>query len=153
VIRSFAPTEPAAAARVVEIQRAAYQLEAELMGFDGIPTLHESAHDVQTADLHWLGSYAQSRLVGVIAWQLEDGTLVIDRLAVDPSFVRQGRGRSLVAALPPADRIAVSTGTANAPARSLYEGLGFVSCGELEVAPGITVTKYQRTHEPAAESV
>lgn len=144
MIRSFAPTEPAAAARVVEIQRAAYRLEAELMGFDAIPTLHETAQDVRGSALQWLGSFTGGRLVGVIAWQVEGTTLVIDRLAVDPSFARQGRGRALVNALPQADRIAVSTGTANAPARSLYESLGFATCGEREVAPGITVTTYER---------
>jgi hypothetical protein len=48
-------TDPKTAHRLVEIQRAAYAVETELIGFDGIPTLHDAVDDVMTHDLQWLG--------------------------------------------------------------------------------------------------
>ncbi len=40
------------------------------------------------------------------------------------------------------EEVRVSTGTANSPARALYESFGFEAYGLLEIAPGITVTRF-----------
>ena len=42
----------------------------------------------------------------------------------------------------------VSTGTANFPARQLYEKHGFQAVGEREIAPGVTVALYERRAGP-----
>ena len=47
MLDSVDPTDPIVATRIVEIQRAAYRVEAELIGFDGIPQLAESVEQVQ----------------------------------------------------------------------------------------------------------
>ena len=150
MIEPLDPAVPGVAERVAELQRAAYSREADLIGFDGIPTMHESVDDIRSrVDLTWLAVYDDARLVGIVAWtREEDGTIDIDRLAVDPVSFRRGHGRALVEAvlrLPGAARWTVSTGTANAPARRLYESLGFVATGEREVAPGVTATIYSRS--------
>ena len=130
---------------VVEIQRDAYLVEAELMGFHGIPQLHETVEDVRSRDdLQWLGAFENDRLIGVIAWSEMDGTLDIDRLVVAPSHARMGNGRMLVSALDGAMRVTVSTGEANLPARSLYESLGFALVATSEVAPAVAVVHYER---------
>ena len=41
VIEPLDLADPATAADVLRVQRAAYRVEAELIGFDGIPPLHE----------------------------------------------------------------------------------------------------------------
>lgn len=131
------------AARVIEIQRAAYATEAELIGFDGIPPLHESVDDIRRADLKWLGCWEDGRLVGIMAWSVMDGTTDIDRLAVHPDHFRRGHGRALVSSVVDGT-VTVSTGTANHPALRLYESLGFNRIAEGQVAPGVTVTELMR---------
>jgi hypothetical protein len=68
------------------LQRLAYAVEAELIGYDGIPELE------------------------------------------------------------PASRTIVSTGTANTPALTLYRRRGFVPTGNRQIAPGVTVTHFERLH-------
>ena len=132
------------AERVVEIQRAAYQLEADLIGFDGIPPLHETVTDLQHHQLNWLGAFDDGVLAGVIGWTIAIDVCHIDRVAVHPGFARRGHGRRLVEHLSDHRTITVSTGTANLPARQLYETLGFIRTGEGEIADGVTITSYRR---------
>ena len=123
------------AARVVEIQQAAYRNEADLIGFDGIPPLHETVADVRRHDLCWLGSWENEDLAAIIAWTEANGVCEIDRLAVHPSFMRHGHGRALISPLLRHQLVVVSTGTANTPARRLYESLGFLPFEQRNIAP------------------
>ena len=127
---------------MVELQRAAYAVEAELIGFDGIPPLHDSAADVRGFDLVWLGAFEGETLVGGLGYVDNPGLRDIDRLFVDPSEARRGIGRALVTAALGAGQVQVSTGTGNGPARHLYESLGFEETGVRPIAPGVTVTRF-----------
>ncbi len=145
MIASVDPAAPGSAQRIVEIQQAAYAVEAALMSFDGIPPLHETVPQVAALDgLDWHGAFQNGRLVGVIAWSQSGDVLDIDRLAVDPAVARQGYGRRLVLSLPRWPITIVSTGTANKPALSLYTSLGFDEVGQAEVVPSIFTTQLER---------
>ncbi len=140
------PTAAAVAARIVEIQLAAYAVEAALIGFDGIPQLSETADQVRSrTDLRWHGAFDDDgRLVGLIAWEAVGGIVDIDRLAIDPLVARRGWGRRLVQAVPRDQPTIVSTGTENEPATNLYRDEGFVEVGRTEVAPGVFTTQFRR---------
>lgn len=133
---------------LLRLQRAGYAVEAALIGFVGIPQLHEDLDALRSCGEHFLGRYDGSRLVAAVSWQrLADGTLDICRLVVDPGAHRRGHATALLDALDelvPATRTIVSTGTANLPALALYRRRGFVDTGEREVAPGVTVTLLER---------
>ncbi|MFZ9630134.1 MAG: GNAT family N-acetyltransferase [Ilumatobacteraceae bacterium] len=144
VVRPIDLSDDDVAARVVEIQRAAYRIEADLIGFDGIPPLHDTVVDVRSVDLQWLGSWEHGELAGIIAWTLVNGVCDIDRLAVHPTFMRRGHGRALIGPLLRHEVVTVSTGSANAPARRLYESLGFVPHDVREIAAGVTVVSLRR---------
>ncbi|MFM8484226.1 MAG: GNAT family N-acetyltransferase [Actinomycetota bacterium] len=133
------------ASRVIAIQRESYRVEADLIGFDGIPPLHETADVLANLDPQWLGSWEDGLLVGIMAWSVQDGHCEIDRLAVHPGFFRRGHGRTLVSSLLHHRLVTVSTGTMNIPARRLYESLGFVPMNEREIAPGVTSTGFRRS--------
>ena len=144
MLRPIDPDDVGVAERIVEIQRAAYRVEADLIGFDAIPPLHETIGELQSQRLCWCGSFQDQTLAGVIGWTVVNGVCDIDRLAVDPPFARQGHGRLLVSHLLNHRAITVSTGTENLPAFRLYESLGFVPVGERRIANGITVTAFER---------
>ena len=133
------------AKRIVEIQLAAYAVEAKLIGFDGIPQLVESTADVQNLDpMTWLGAFGEGKLVGVVAWVASDSLVDITRLAVDPLAARRGHGRRLVRSVPADRRTVVSTGKMNTPAVALYQSEGFETVEETEVAPGVTIAHFER---------
>ena len=145
MIGSIDPSDLSVAVRIVEIQRSAYAVEAELIGFDGIPQLGETVEEVRAlTDMHWRGAFDDQELVGVIAWRVDDEVVDIDRLAVDPAHSRRGYGRRLVRTVPTGEITIVSTGAENAPARSLYMREGFVHVGETEVAPNIFLANFRR---------
>ena len=141
MIRRLDLSDPDTLRGLWELQRAAYAVEAALIGFDGIPPLHESLEDLRACGESFLGTEG---LTGAVSWvRLDDGTLDICRLVVRPAAHRSGIATALLDALDdlePSDRAVVSTGTANLPAMALYRRRGFVPTGLRELAPGVTMT-------------
>jgi ribosomal protein S18 acetylase RimI-like enzyme len=125
------------------VQRLAYAVEAEIIGFDGIPPLHESLDDLRDADEIFLGIYDGEGLAGAVSYQLDGSTVDICRLVVHPRAHRRGIATRLLDALPGGPQT-VSTGTKNEPALRLYRKRGFVETGEREVAPGVSITDLAR---------
>jgi ribosomal protein S18 acetylase RimI-like enzyme len=140
--------QPDVARAVLQLQRRSYRVEADLVGFDSIPPLHESLAELQASGETFLAALVDDRLAGVVSWKLIDETLDLHRLAVDPGFFRAGIGRALVreaeAAESAARRVIVQTGAANEPAKALYRSEGFSEVGEREVAPGFRVTLFEK---------
>jgi GNAT superfamily N-acetyltransferase len=144
------PLDPAAdavlAADLLRLQHEAYAVEAALIGDDRIPPLHEDLAGLRAVPLTWTGARTGDRLAGAVAWLDEGGLVDVHRLVVAPSAARRGLGSALIgSALTVAGPrpTVVATGRDNAPARSLYERLGFVRGGDREVLPGLWVTAYR----------
>ncbi len=136
--------DPVTARQVLAVQRAAYTVEAELIGSTAIPPLAETLEDMQAAPLQWLAIRAEGRIVAALAWTQSDDAIDIDRLVVDPAAMRRGYGSALVNALDRSKTITVSTGEANTPAHELYSRLGFEVSGASEPAPGLPIRHYVR---------
>ncbi|ANU18190.1 alanine acetyltransferase [Planococcus maritimus] len=130
---------------IQSIQRPAYRIEAELMGFHDIPHLSETIEEIQQSEETFLG-YQETYLKGFISYKKEGNVIDIYRLVVDPLQFRQGIARSLVGHLLEQHKemeFIVSTGSANVPARKLYESFGFREEEIFEVAPGVTCTQFR----------
>ena len=137
---------------LLDLQYASYAVEARLIGFDGIPALHESLDDLRDCVESFLGLDDEAGLAGAVSWvRQQDGTLEICRLMVHPRAFRRGIATVLLDALDqaePARRAVVSTGTANRPALVLYARRGFTPVGTREVAPGTAITILERHGAP-----
>ena len=132
---------------LIALQRAAYAVEAELIGDTRIPTLSEDLAALSAAGLTWLGAVEDERLVGAIAYIETAAVVDVHRLVVAPDLARRGIGRTLaseVLRLAGGRRVEVATGRDNAPARAFYEGLGFSWLDDVEVLPGLWVSRYER---------
>jgi len=130
--------------RLLPLQRQAYAVEAALIGDDRIPPLHEDAAELGSAGLCWLLEVDGDRVVGALGYRAEEGVVDLDRLIVDPSLHRRGIASRLVKrVLGEGSRVTVSTGRENAPARRLYESLGFAHQGDSEVLPGLWISNYE----------
>ncbi|TWT27498.1 GNAT family N-acetyltransferase [Planomicrobium sp. CPCC 101110] len=128
---------------ILDVQIPAYQIEAELIGFDGIPPLKESVEDIRKSDETFFG-YFDGHLIGFISYKQKNKLIDIHRLVVHPDFFRQGIAKKLIGFLVlkfPGHQFIVSTGQENVPAKKLYAFFGFVEQNSFEVAPGIWCTK------------
>ena len=137
-----------AATELLELQRRAYRIEADLIGSDGIPPLTETLEELQASGETFLGAFAGGELAGAVSWCLDGDTLDLHRLVVDPGRFRGGIGTALVRAAleaePAAGRVIVQTGAANEPAKRLYLREGFEELDEVEVAPDLRVTRFAK---------
>ncbi len=131
---------------VMRLQRAAYAVEAQLIGSDAIPQLHEPLEVLQRAPETWIGRWDDDELLAVLAYEVTSEMLDISRLAVAPDAARRGYGEELVRHVLELVRrplTVVSTGSDNRPGVALYEKLGFSAVGREEVVPGLMVTHFE----------
>jgi ribosomal protein S18 acetylase RimI-like enzyme len=148
VIRLLDLTGPPTAAAVLALQRAAYAVEADLIGFDGIPGLHDTPASLRTSGETFAGAWRGGALVGAVSYRRAGDVLDVHRLVVDPASFRTGVATALLrfaeAAEDGVGRIVVSTGERNAPARALYARAGYRLVGRREVAPGVVVVGLEK---------
>ncbi|MFD5421890.1 GNAT family N-acetyltransferase [Streptomyces sp. NPDC127069] len=151
-VRPLDLADEATAVAVHRIGRAAYTVEAELIGFDGIPALGESLDEMRGRALEWLGAVGPDGAVaGFLAWEEPGagGPVGLDRLCVDPAWFRRGVAslllRHALEELFPGRRVEVTTGADNTPAVTLYERLGFVRGADFSPVPGLRMASFTLT--------
>ncbi|MFD4868344.1 GNAT family N-acetyltransferase [Streptomyces sp. NPDC058412] len=149
-IRRLDLTDDATATAVHRIGRAAYAVEAEMIGFDGIPALGESLAEMRAQELNWIGAVCDGdgELAGFLAWEMEPGGDVsLDRVCVSPAWFRRGIAslllRHALTDLFPGRPVKVTTGAANTPAISLYTHLGFARGPDFSPAPDLTMAAFR----------
>jgi ribosomal protein S18 acetylase RimI-like enzyme len=147
-IRRLDITDIAEATRVLALQHASYRVEAELIGRNDIPPLHEEISDLQSSGETFFGAFVGCHLSGVVAYKVIGDTLDLHRVMVDPQFFRLGIARKLVAFVelfePRALRSVVTTGRDNTPARRLYERMDYTQTGQHEVARGFWIVAFEK---------
>jgi ribosomal protein S18 acetylase RimI-like enzyme len=106
----------------------------------------------QRLSLELLGALDDGRLVGILGYRRVGAVVDVDRLAVHPSFFRQGIARSLLEELhrieADAARFEVSTAAGNQPAIGLYDALGYRPVGD-RTFPGVVVVLLARDAAPS----
>lgn len=140
--------DPAIATGIVALQRAAYRVEADLLGFDGIPPLHEDAAAVQALDRTLLGVIEGGQVIALVGYQRIGRGVDIDRLAVHPCYFRRGLARGLLAELHrrevDATQFDVSTGRDNLAALAPYRSMGYRPVADVALPEGVVITRLVR---------
>jgi ribosomal protein S18 acetylase RimI-like enzyme len=148
VIRDLDLSDERQVLEILDLQRASYPVEAGLIGSFDIPPLKDTADTLRRCGETFCGFFEEERLVAAISYRREDDILDIHRLVVHPDHFRKGVARMLVKHVEKnagtVERIVVSTGKKNFPARRLYRSLGFEETGEAEVPPGLRVTFFEK---------
>jgi ribosomal protein S18 acetylase RimI-like enzyme len=154
VIRAVDPADLETAESLVAIQRAAYAVEARLIGVASLPPMTESAAELGASGLSVLTSVTdrtrggEGPVAAFVAYVVEGDTVDVHRLVVDPRAFRQGHASRLLDALerthPQARRILVGTAAANVPAMALYARRGFVPIAERDVGGGLRWVQLER---------
>ena len=151
------------AAAVQGVLHLAYAQEAALLQVKHFAPLARTVADLQASTDFYLGAWLGDTLAGALSVgpDEEPGQICITTLVVHPAHQRQGVARALVqSALQRGGGavFVVATATANAPALTLYRGLGFVDYryGQItdEGAEPLAIVKLRRVPPapPSAES-
>lgn len=137
------------ATELLALQKLAYRKEADLIGSDQIPPLHETLEALQQSSETFYGYFLDGRLAGAISYKREGDLLDIYRMMVHPDYFRRGIARALLQFVercePDVKGIIVSTGSLNAPARTLYEREGFRVTAEEEIVPYFWITHFEKS--------
>jgi ribosomal protein S18 acetylase RimI-like enzyme len=173
VIQRVDPADPDTAAALVVLQRAAYAVEAALIGADVIPAMRETPAALAASGLTFLAvrpspdGHAAAPgdaeadappddaaaappvpFLAALAYERRGDVVDIHRLVVDPGAFRRGHASRLIDAVlereADASRAVVATALANAPALRLYERHGFHRAGERVVAGGVQIVELER---------
>lgn len=140
-------TQRSVAKKFLDVQIPSYQVEAKIIGFNGIPQLNDSVESLMKSSEIFYGYFVDKSLAGAIAFVLEDNVLDIHRLIVHPNYFRKGIGESLVHYILKFDtavqKYIVRTGSKNIPAKNLYKKLGFIEKVDEEVAPNVFLTVFE----------
>ncbi len=149
MIRALDVADKETANRIVDVQRAAYAVEAALVNYAAIPPLVESAADLQGSGEDFFGWEEEGELLGVVSVLRGPRLLEICRLCVHPAAFRRGIGRALLAAAeaqagPGAAAGAVTTAAANAPALALYAGAGYRIVRRRTLPDGLALVELEK---------
>ncbi|CAG7652255.1 hypothetical protein PAESOLCIP111_06490 [Paenibacillus solanacearum] len=140
---------------LLSLQQLAYRIEAELIGFTEIPPLFDSPQTLKESEESFFGYYdeldvpeGKGRLVGAVSCKQGVRELTICRMMTHPDYFRRGIATGLLRHAeqfaPSGTCIKVSTGTNNTPAVELYGKHGYEPVRVRLVAPGITLTQFQK---------
>jgi ribosomal protein S18 acetylase RimI-like enzyme len=133
---------------LLELQRASYAVEAELIGAPSLPPMRETPEQLRDSGETFLGALRDGVLVGAVSFKRDRETVDIHRLVVAPAAFRSGVASALLDALearePDAAHWTVGTGAGNVPARTLYERRGFAVTQERVVPGGIRWVRMDR---------
>ncbi|MEC1507498.1 bifunctional GNAT family N-acetyltransferase/GrpB family protein [Bacillus haynesii] len=136
--------DPHTARCIVNVQRPAYEREAEIIQFQGIPQLNETAFDVMDSCETFIGWFEGEELAGIASFIHKAEKLTICRLAVHPVHFRKGIAMALLRYMlieKEAESFEVTTGAGNEPAKALYQKLGFSEIEQYEPEKGIVLSR------------
>ena len=140
--------------RLLEIQKQAYQAEAELYGDASIPPLMETLEETERA---WqngviLKASIAGEIVGSVRAQLAGTVCEIGRLSVSPEHQKCGIGTALLraceTAFSEASTCKLFTGSRSEANLRLYEKLGYRRHRTRELSPRLTLVFLQKPISP-----
>lgn len=148
LIRKIDITDVNLAKEVLNIQIPAYQVEAELIGFDKLPPLKDTIETLQQSGEKFYGYYIKEELSGVLSLKIENGVMDIHRLFVHPKHFRKGISQTLIDFVQSSEAgynmITVATGTKNVPAVHFYHKNGFNKLKEIIVEEGLSISLFEK---------
>ena len=133
--------------QLFSLQKKAYAVEAELIGFYDIPPLLETFDQFLNCTETFIVYFVEESIAGAISYKNESGQVEICRMIVHPDHFRKGIANALLTHLEisvPWEKLSVSTGALNQPARKLYEKNGFIHTKDVEVAPKFFISLYEK---------
>ncbi|MEH7155975.1 GNAT family N-acetyltransferase [Neobacillus drentensis] len=135
-------------AELFALQKASYLVEANLINFFEIPPLVETINELRECEESFIGYFGDSELAGALSFTIDEGGLTICRMVVHPNHFRKGIAQRLLTEVEESHRgvtvFRVTTGKENLPAKNLYLKNGYELMGDMEVAPGLFISNFEK---------
>lgn len=152
------PARPEDAAQILDLQRAAYRIEAERYDDFMLPPLTETLDDLTAMfDTHTIlvarhtaavAAVATDPIVGTVRARVVGDTAHVARLAVRPSLHGHGIGRQLLVAIEravaPVDRYELFTGHRSERNLLLYERAGYQRLRTVRESDRVSLTLLEK---------
>lgn len=141
------------AEKILELQKIAYQREADLYHDNKIPPLTQTLEQIRSdfKSQVFLKAVDQNRIVGSVRARDDGRTCYIGRLIVHPDRQGNGIGTRLMAQIEKrfqsVERFELFTGTKSSGNIRLYERLGYRPFKEESVHPGLTLVFLEKRVE------
>jgi ribosomal protein S18 acetylase RimI-like enzyme len=135
------------AEEITRLQKAAYKIEADIIGFEQLPPLLEQPEDIMASEEVYYGYYEEETLAGIISYIVKGDVLDIYKVAVHPGFFRRGIAARLlkhVEQVPGISRVIVSTALNNYPAVRLYSSKGYIRTHIREAKEGLLIVSFEK---------
>jgi len=133
---------------ILKVQLPAYQVEAELIGYNGIPALRDTVETLQASGETFFGYYEENLLCGILACKTLKDVIDVHRLIVYPKHFRKGIAGQLLRFVegyyPEAKRLQVATAAKNKPAIQFYQKHGFQQVSESIVDAALTLVYLEK---------
>lgn len=138
------------AKQILNVQIPAYKVEAELIGFDGIPQLKDTVETIVASPEIYIGYMIENNLVAFLSYTKVADEYQICRLVVHPTHFKKGIARKIVKyflkeIVNHHQKVIVSTGADNIPAINLYESEGFTFQNKIEIVPNFYISFFEKT--------
>ncbi|TDL30876.1 GNAT family N-acetyltransferase [Jeotgalibacillus sp. S-D1] len=136
------------AEELLRLQLPAYQVEAEIIGYEDLPPLRDTVESLMHCEETFFGYFIDQELCGAISFKTEKEEIDIHRLIVHPNHFRKGIAQKLLDFVIEDQKdmksIIVSTGTKNKPAVHFYQKNGFSPVKETVINPSLSITLFKR---------
>ena len=137
------------AAAVLDMQKIAYQAEAEAAGVEELPYLEYSISALEKSENTFIGAYVDDQLAGVLSfWITDDQTMDIHLFMTQPKYQRQGVASTLLehakTSYPGLKKIIAQTGAENKPAIDFYKKHGIHFVCNIQVTPSFELATFLR---------
>jgi ribosomal protein S18 acetylase RimI-like enzyme len=133
------------AAEILEVQIAAYSVEAEIIGYFDLPPLQNTVEMLQKSGETFYGYFAGDRLGGVISFKAENGVIDIHRLFVHPDHFKKGIAQCLMDFVTDGvSELTVSTASKNTPAINFYKKNGFYKLNDVRVDEQLSLSFFRK---------
>lgn len=147
MIKKLNVTNKETATKMINVQLPSYKAEAEIIGFYGIPQLSDTVEKIMESDEIFIGYFFDDELAAFISYTEDQNEFDICRLVVHPTHFRKGIAKKLLEHVlknkTNGKKVIVSTGAKNVPAKNLYASFGFKEVQDIEVAPGVFLTRME----------
>jgi ribosomal protein S18 acetylase RimI-like enzyme len=140
--------DTAIAREIKELQRASYQIEADLIGYPEIPTLKDTIETIRESGEIFYGYYRKDKIAGIISYKYYNEILDLHRVAVHPNYFNQGIAGQLLMFIETAEKdikkIVVCTGKMNFPAVNLYAKYGYKKIKDFCIDKDVFMTEFEK---------
>ena len=135
---------------ILEIQKQAYQGQAEIYNNYELPPLTQSLESVENEfkEQTFLKVLFHDKIIGLVRFKISNGHVAINRMAVKPEFQNQGIGTTLLreieSRVPEAISLQLFTGNKSTRNIYLYEKNGYKIIGKQITDQGIELLHYEK---------